>query len=292
LNLGKNCHLLLQVILFSLLICCGTIFYPSIVHAGETIEITVSGEAVADDTRTIEDVKNEAIGKARSAAIEQVAGIKIQSETILRDFNMQSSFVAALSTGHIVEEKIKKWDVQAVKKDDNSAPVLIYKVILDAKVALEREKIDPSFKIYTSINRTVFKEGDDVLLTVKTTEDCYLTIFAVTQDNKVFLLLPNKYNKNNLIRKDKVFVYPSGNDISRGVCLKAGLLPGNNKAKEMIRVIATKKPINFSPHVFKEGIGLESFKGNTATLNELIKELVMIPTNERTDAFVAYEIVR
>jgi hypothetical protein len=248
------------------------------------------GEATADDTRTLHDVKQEALERARRKAIEQVVGLKVQGETMVRNFAMQSDFVASLSSGTILEEKVLRWETETVKKDEASAPLLIYRVFLKAKVAMETASPDPAFKISAALNRPLFKNGDDVLLRIKSTRDCYVTILVVTEKNNVFLVLPNKYKKSNFIKEGEEYIYPSENDVSKGLTLKAGLLPGTKRTKENFRIIATKKPINFTPDVFAEGIGLESFARDTATVSELVRELMAIPAHERTEAFLAYEI--
>lgn len=250
------------------------------------------GEAAADDSRTLADVKREALSKARSQAIEKVAGIKIQGETLVRDFILQADFVASLTSGVILEEKILKWETDTVGKDTASGPMLIYRVFLKSRVALERSDADPSFKISANLNRSVYKSGDNVVIKVKSTSDCYLTIFDVSENNNVYLILPNKYKKNNFIKEGEVFEYPSERDVSKGLTLQAGLLPGSNKAKEMFRIIATKKPISFTPDRFAEGVGLAIFEQETATIGELVKELIAIPAKDRTETFVTYEIVK
>lgn len=277
----------ISLYLFTLLFCFG---YKA--YAGESIWVDAFGEAVTDDKKTISDIKEEALSKARRAAIEQVVGVKVQGETILRNFAMQSDFVTSLSTGHIVEEKIIKWETDPIKRDDINTPLMVYRVLLKAKVALENGTPDPSFKIYASTNRSVFKNGDGVALRVLSTKNCYITVFVVTENNNVYLILPNKYKKSNYLKEGEEFFYPSENDVSKGLTLKAGFLPGSKKAKEFFRVIATKKPINFTPEMFAEGIGLESFTQETATVSELVKELMMIPADERTEAVIAYEVVK
>lgn len=275
-----------------LLIFC---FFSGFLYKAEAKEsewIEAVGEAVADETRPIKDIKEEALSKARSSVIEQAVGVKIQAETVLKNFRIESDFVASLSSGHIIEEKILKWETEALKKDDVSTPVMIYRVFIKAKAALEKGSPDPSFKLYASTNRSVFKNGDGVSLRIKSTKNCYITIFVITEENRAYLIFPNKYKKNSHIAAGEEFIYPSENDISKGLSLQAGLFPGHNKAKEMFRIIATKKPISLTPEMFTEGIGLTAFSKETATLRELVKELMMIPADERTDTFITYEIVK
>ena len=159
-------------------------------------------------------------------------------------------------------------------------------------MSIEKGLPDPAFKINASLNRQVFKSGDDVILKILTTKDCYLTIFVVTEKKQVYIILPNRYNKNNLVRKGDEFIYPSERDIARGLNLKAGLIPGTIVSKEFIRIIATKHPIDFKPELFKEGVGIGVFLKETGSLGELLKELITIPANERVDSFLPYEIVK
>jgi Domain of unknown function (DUF4384) len=274
-------------------ICAALAFssFAYVTSAAEQRWVEAVGEATADDTRTLNDVKQEALERARRQAIEQVVGLKVQGETMVRNFAMQSDFVASLSSGTILEERVLRWETQTIKKDETSAPLLIYRVFLKAKVALETASPDPAFKISATLNRPLFKNGDDVVLQIKPTRDCYITILVVTENNNVYLVLPNKHKKSNFIKEGEEYIYPSDDEVSKGLTLKAGLLPGCKRAKENFRIIATKKPINFTPDIFAEGIGLESFTKETAAVSELVKELVTIPANERTEAFLAYEIV-
>lgn len=260
------------------------------VSATEQGWVEAVGEATADDTRTLKEVKQEALDQARRQAIERVVGLKVEGETMVRDFAMKSDFVASLSSGMILEEKILRWETQTIQKGETSAPVLMYRVFIRAKVASEAASPDPAFKISATLNRPLFKNGDDVVLRIKSTRDCYLTILVVTEKNHVFLVLPNKYKKINFLREGEEYSYPSETDVSKGLTLKAGLLPGVKRAKEHVRIIATRKPVNFTPDVFAEGIGLESFARETATVSELVKELITIPAHERAEVFLAYEI--
>jgi hypothetical protein len=281
-------------IIYLMIVACAVGEFGPFSHSACAAEqgwVEAAGEATADDTRTLNDVKQEALERARRKAIEQVVGFKVQGETMVRNFAMQSDFVASLSSGAILEEKVLRWETETFRKDETRAPVLLYRVFLRAKVAVDAANPDPAFKISATLNRPLFKNGDDVVLRIKSTRDCYVTILVVTENNNVYLVLPNKHKKINFLKEGEEYMYPSVNDVSKGLTLKAGLLPGSKRTRENFRIIATKKPIKFTPDIFAEGIGLESFARETATVGELIKELVTIPAHERTEAFLAYEIV-
>lgn len=258
-------------------------------RAEDSVWVNSVGEAAADEARPLKEVKEEALFKARRAAIEQVVGVKIQSETVLRNFDLQADFVESLSAGHIIEEKIEKWETELVKGGGTGPPAPVYRVYMKAKVALERGRPDPSFKIHASANRRVFKDGDEVKINIKSTKDCYITIFVLTENNDAYLIFPNERITDNYIGEGEDFVYPSNDE---GLTLKARLLPGCDRAREYLKIIATKKPIRFTPDFFVEGINLASFTRETASLRELLKELMMIPADERTETLIAYEIMK
>lgn len=250
------------------------------------------GEAVASDMRTIGDTKNEALNNARRSVIEQAVGVNVLSEAFVEDFALKSDFIATLSSGHIVEEQIVSWDVSISKGRDPVPPTVTYRVNIKAKVSIEAGKPDISFKISASLNRPVFKSGDDVVLSVRSTQDCYLTVFNISENGEAYLVLPNKYVPNRKVRKGEVFLYPSEELKARGINLKTGLLPGINKSTEYFRIIATKEPLEFTPAVFKEGVGLESYLLGSGSIGELLKELIAVPANMRTDAYIPYEVVK
>ncbi len=180
----------------SILICLLLLWAP-LLHAEEKQWFEGYGEAVAVDSRTVGEVKQEALAKARRAAIECAVGVLIQGDTLVREFVVQSDFTASLSTGHIIDEKILRWDASVIKENDLAVPVVTYKVFIKAKVGIEKGMPDPAFKIKANLNRRVFNDGDRVIIKVKTTKDCYLNIFVVTEKNDVYLIFPNRY-KNGL----------------------------------------------------------------------------------------------
>jgi hypothetical protein len=70
------------------------------------------------------------------------------------------------------------------------------------------------------------------------------------------------------------------------------LLPGSNKTTERFKIIATKKPVNFTPVAFVQATALDAYSKASAPLTQLFKELMMIPAGDRTEATLSYSIVR
>ena len=167
---------------------------------------------------------------------------------------------------------------------------MMYKVRLGVKVAKEEGTPDFSFKMKASLNKRIFREGDPVRITVTATQDCYLYIFLITEQNGVYIIYPNQFKKDHKLKKQIAHTYPSEADSVKGLSLKAGLLPGYERAKEALQILATKRPINFSPDLLKEGVELISFNQKSAQIHQLMAEVMTIPVDQRVEAYLAYEI--
>jgi hypothetical protein len=254
--------------------------------------VYAQGEGIMDERKSLQDVKNEAISNARQSAIEQRIGVQIQAETMVKDFVLQSEYVSSLSTGHVVEEEVLKWEVENIQNNNLKPPVMVYKVKIRARVEFERSPPDPAFKIYCILNRSVFRDGDEVILKIKVTEDSYINIFTITQNDQVYLIYPNKYKIVNYIKKDKEFIFPSKSDNEKGFKLKVGLLPGSDKTTERFKVVATKKQIKIIPYQVVEADSLDVFAKESVSIQKIVSELMLVPASERTEITVPYSIVK
>jgi len=276
-----------------IIIAVGLIFGFYRTALGENaVWIETFGEAVLVENRTLQAVKAEAISKARRAAIEKVVGVQIQSSTLSNNYDVVTDFIAATSAGKILAENVLGWEIEKITSKNDTLPVLRYKVRLNVKVAKEEGLPDPAFKLKTALNKRVFIEGDPVRISLTATQDCYVHIFLISAHNEVYIIFPNRYRTNHFLEENTPFVYPSDADIQRGYKLLAGLLPGIGRARETLQILVTKKPIRFTPDLLTAGVDLISFSQKSASLHQLIAELVSIPLNERVESYIAYEIMK
>lgn len=158
-------------------------------------------------------------------------------------------------------------------------------------MAKEIGRTDSFFRLDAKANRKVFKEGDLMEIQVTPSKDCYLTIFSVLEDEKVLILFPNRFNQNNFIKANSQFVFPGSNDRKKGITLEAFLNEGQEKADEMFHVLALKEPLFFNTATFKEGI-FGIYDGQTALVNDLVKNIVGIPLSHRAEKFIQYRITK
>jgi hypothetical protein len=196
-------------------------------HAQQTRTIESSGHGLSDEA---------SYNDAREQALKQ-CGIRLLStfSEIRSGSNIESSvsrqfYLAGIATGMIVEEDtIQPAKVLPKTSKEDKA---VYETRLRLKVR-QLEKEDPYFQLSIKLDpeRTIFRNGDQVSIQVQSTKDCFLTVFSLGADNRLYLLYPYVTQANNFLKAQSVFPI-SG--------LTMGLLAGSNEASESIIAIATK----------------------------------------------------
>jgi Domain of unknown function (DUF4384) len=163
------------------------------------------------------------------------------------------------------------------------------RVRMRAGVIRETEGSDPSFNLNAGINQSVFNDGDSLEIHVRSTKNCYLSIFNILEDQKIIRLFPNHLSGNNYLPEDKNYIFPGSKDHKKGIDLRVQLPRNKASVTESIYVLATLQPLNLkSVHAQEAIFGV--FNGQTAFLHDLIREVANIPLASRAEAFMQYEI--
>lgn len=278
----KYCSYFYMLILLFYFFCLPSCFSQS---KGQWVQCT--GEAAIQN---ISNAEAQVIAKrqARLDAIEKVCGVQIQAETFVKDFMLAGDFIHSLAYGHIVEEKDPKWRTETLAPSNPSEPpIIVLKLSMLAKVIPINEKPDPTFKVKLKLNRNSFESGDEVIFDIKSTKDCYLTIINLAANDSVYVLYPNKYHSNNYIESKKTFIFPSKIDRKSGFHVRVSTLPGHKKDTEIVKLIATKKKVDFLYDLeIANGFGLMGTPKMAIT--QLAHRLSEIPVSERAEATVMY----
>jgi hypothetical protein len=244
-------------------------------------------ESVIIENITPEKAKEIAIQKACKRAIEFYSGIEIsgrilnvqaenQNQILIDNF---SSITQQTAQGFIIEKEIIKDEIISKKNQ------LIKVVTIKLKVDKQKGEKDPSFQITANLNREYFQDGEELELSVKSSTDCYLTIFNICSDDSVYVLFPNKYRNDNFIKTGNIFQLPNSDDKKMGLYFPVNLLPNKNEDIEMIKVIATKQKIDFS-----SVYSFSAYGTYQSALSDLQKWLLKIPRNEIVEIDLQYFI--
>lgn len=251
--------------------------------------VQCSGEAAIQNI-TVEEAQVLARKQARRDAVEKVCGVSLQSESLIRDFMSAGDFIHSLSYGRVVEEKDVQWRTESVPpREPGNPPLLVLHVDMSARVAMDSGKLDPSFKIKLKMNRMVFQSGDEVILNIQPSKDCYISVLNIGADDTVRILFPNKWQTEPFISAGKEIEIPDKSNRSSGLHIRVANLPGHRSDNEMVKVIATKQRMDILSEV-DVGSGFGLMGTPKMAVEKLMRWLSEIPVSDRAEASVLYTV--
>jgi len=227
------------------------------------------------DDLTIAEARHQATTKALKNIIEYYSGTEINStslsivaETDLKmDMDHFSRFTNTLSRGMILEKEI----ITENRKffGDN----LLFVVTLKARVGKLEGDDDPFFKIEASLNRQRFQNGDEMIIQINSSKDCYIYVLNILSDETATALLPNEYIEDNFLGKGQSLrVPPEEGNITK---FRVSLPEGASQASEMILVLAIKATDSNEQKSFKLDLGSYQM-----ALKELMEFIIGFPRDQ------------
>ncbi len=261
-----------------------------------------AGEAVVENI-TPDEARQTAINRARISAIESKTGVRVHGSTMVKDYQLLADMVQTLSQGYIIDEKVIKWEQGIYQESQDKAPLTTYKVYLSACVAGAGEK-DPYFKVDAKLNKPVFIEGDEAVISVKASRDAYLNIFNLTADDRVRLIAPSPTLPIIPVKANKEFHFPP-----EGFGLLMSVIKDKKRSSECFIIVATKEPYDFigltnSPFNSPLTKGVRGLLtpsplvgegwgegGKSMTVPEFYKNIIKIPSNAKAEEMLIYEVV-
>lgn len=287
-------HILLALLFLS--ITLNSVAFPD--------EVWVEGIGQADMSgKSAEQAKEEALNKAREDAAAKVSGFDVFAEDfrLIKEENKQlsdiySRFTKLRTQARILNEEILGWEqISYSPPDSQSPPIPGYRVRLKIKAFKEKEQ--PSFSVSLALNKNTFVENEELILTVKSSKDCYITILDLMSDGNVVVVFPNPLHKNNHIKAGQPFVYPNSQQRNQIIHLRASLRRGMDKDDfEVMWVIATLNPVEFLSKEYRLAEESQSPQGwiplSYLSLVELNRQIITISTDQRAEYFAQYHIVK
>jgi hypothetical protein len=258
-------------------------------------EVWVEAEGVVafgQDT-TLEAAQQGSLDAARRAAIEKAVGTFVTSSTVVHNSQLADELVHAVVRGVIVEEKILGRGVN----DLTGGHGLLYQTRIRAKVRAIPTERRGNFAVTVDLNRLSFNDGDEAQLRILSSQDGYLYVFNVTQDEHITVLAPNRYVPETRLQAGTEYVFPTDALVAKGVKLRTWVVPGKKQSVEKIKVIVTRQPVSLLKGKVAEGIYpvsggvFKEFKPTeTALLTDLLRVLAMLDPADWAEATAVYEV--
>ena len=111
-----------------------------------------------------------------------------------------------------------------------------------------------------------YRHGDNVVLTVKPSEDAYIWVFDTGTSGKVHQIFPNRYAKNNFVKAGAALRIP-------GSGAKYMLTASRPKGAELLTVIASKTNASLTAEMMPKGNGNSPFLALNGTAQSVAKDL-------------------
>ncbi|MCI1640287.1 MAG: DUF4384 domain-containing protein [Bacteroidales bacterium] len=223
--------------------------------------------------KALEEAKIDALKKAHIAeqigSYEQLYSCQTNNKfSQFFDSNVQSEIRGSILSYTIVSEG---------QKIDKDIDKIEYAIMIDAEVIKYKTAADYTFTAEVDKILPVYKNEDKLTFSLKTSQDCYLTIFNIT-DHDASLMFPNIIEKEQDIGKEKEYNFPLKSNIIDYVL-------ETDKENEINRLIFvfTKTRI---PYLSAEG------DGQTTSREKIMTWIYTIPPDQRILIYRQFHIVR
>jgi hypothetical protein len=211
-----------------------------------------------------EEASRDALNQAKIEALKK-AGVSehLQSYENLYRSEVNNDYSEFFSSDIQSELQGAVQSYQIVKKERKIDPLtqlFNVEITIDASVILYDTKPDPTFNIRVDGIKGIYEEGEELKFSVYSTQNCYLHIFAIT-DNVTSLMYPNTYEPFKEIQANKTISFPFSRILDYA-------LYKTTKGPEMNRIlfVFTKEPIRFLAY---QSITTEGFEEWIATPEDI-----------------------
>lgn len=278
-------------------LCLGSLWAADVSMAGEYDNLPwTPGEGIVTlGDQSMNEAKEQALRLARNQAIETVTGVLVRSvtERVQQEagnvYVDQFREITSLETaGHIVEQ------TEPLYRVDPAADGL-FQVICEirARVAVEDEEPNTSFVVDVDLKDRAdktYRSGDEMILEIQSTRDCFLTVFNVYSDGTSALLMPSGAAPDNHLRAGASLELPRAEDRRRGVAFPVYALEDREITVEHIFVVATldEHPFIVGERTEADGDFIPVLE---ATPEQLTRWMLKIPRNRRARAETFYSVI-
>lgn len=256
--------------------------------------VKASGECLISGDMTLSQARSKALDMARAEAIKQAVGVLVQSEIFRieseekkgvnqRYHEIFSALNTSVSYGRIIEEKILVDTLVSENVGDKN--YFVWKVEISAKVVME-SNFDPSFWIELNLNKDIYRDGEEIILEIGASKDCYVMILNILHNDSVLVILPNKYIGDLYLKAGQRYRFPPKGSVYSLIAS----LNGASRLTESLMVIGTREKYEFTGLKLTEYGDFGVIPSYKIAVFELMKWLSKIPPSMRATAFKTYEI--
>lgn len=253
------------------------------------VKVVVIVEQDKNKTRRTTEVT--ALDKAKKTALEFINGTRIRNDLDVYQ-NSKSGINISESIKEITSGKIdgkREGKYELFIDNDKQYIKLSIEILVGENVGIP----DPNFELEVTLNKSNFEEGEDIIITIESSQNCYITIFSQSKCSltaPVTVLFPHKFASNNYLKVGEMLTVPDNDDWALTMWLPKDV----EKCVETITVVARKDSNRYWK--YKEKISNnynEPYQIAYETSNEKLMEWIQSAKVERiTEAHKSYRIFK
>lgn len=222
--------------------------------------------------------------RAREKAVAAITGERLFSEDLLSCSDRADGDGCWLNrhTWSLIDGEIRGIRNKSVKTSEIGGRTRECVVSLEADVVVGSGRPDPSFDLTVRLNRSVFRSGEFLEISIDPTEAMYLTVFQwlpyAATDQQVLRIFPNQFDRENFARAH--MVVPSAGrfeDYDMTVKFPEKTLPDDTSVDEFLMIVGTREPVNFR---------------YAYSIREYRTRLLELPRNEWRQVKKAYTVIK
>lgn len=204
-------------------------------HAGTVKTVTAEGSCSVADMPG-DQAYFTAVQRARSAAVEKAAGVKVSSSALVTDGSLAVDFIRSFSAGFIVKEHIEALPFSAVI-GENGVEVPVYSVRLTADVFLPDRRL-AVFGLSAEANRKRYRSGEEAVLQISARPGVHVAVFNIRADDRVAMLLPSRGERTAPVPQSGSMLFPAPES---SYSLVMGTLAGHTEDAEGFLVAVSER---------------------------------------------------
>jgi hypothetical protein len=170
----------------------------------------IKGVSYISGDVSVNQAKYSAINEAKINALKAAGiGENIKSYQLLFSSQEKNEYAQFFSSDiqSEIQGAVASYDIinqATIQKNQNE---LYYEVTIDASIIKYDTKPDITFDANIEGVKGVYNNLDKLAFSVKTTQNCYLTIFNIN-DNEATLMYPNSLEKQKLLNSNEINKFP------------------------------------------------------------------------------------
>jgi hypothetical protein len=262
------------VISMTLVIALALVANAQETRTGRTVKDITAEGSCAIIGMSAEQSQQMALNRARAAAIEKAAGIKISSALLVTSSDSIVEIIRTYSRGFITKEEVVWLPLGQYQLNSTRPPIPEYKVKIKADVYIPKKRNEP-LGLKAELNKMIYQTGEKAVFKLMTSRPAVFAVFNLIADDRVIMVFPNEIEKKNSLEAGKAVIFPAKDS---AIELQMQTLPEHERDAEAFMVVTVPqgKDIDFLkrfPSI--KAMSLTDFFARVSEIADISEEAVL-----------------